>query len=68
MKNMPLRINYKELGLDPDTLNAARIGSGPESVVIYCDPVGSLTHELMQKALNFPNADNYSFFFVVTIN
>lgn len=65
IRKYALSIDYKRLGLDPETLNSARIGTGPLQVVIYADPLSDTTHELMQEAISLPDPENYSFYFVI---
>lgn len=65
IKKYALSIDYKRLGLDPETLNSARIGTGPLQVVIYADPLSDTTHELMEEAITLPDLENYSFYFVI---
>ena len=59
------KTDYRRLGLDPESLNSARIGSGPINIVLYVDPASQITHDLMTAAMKLPDLENYSFYFVV---
>lgn len=65
IRQYAFKTDYRRLGLDPETLNSARIGSGPLNVVIYADPLSDKTHQLMTEAMELPDLNNYSFYFVM---
>lgn len=65
IRQYAFKTDYRRLGLDPETLNSARIGSGPLNVVIYADPLSEKTHQLMTEAMELPDLENYSFYFVM---
>lgn len=64
IRQYAFKTDYRRLELDPESLNSARIDSGPLNVVIYADPLSDKTHQLMTEAMELPDLENYSFYFV----
>lgn len=64
IKNYALKANLRKLSIDPDTLSSARIGNGEKEAVFFVDAGSSLTHELIDLVNDFPEKDDYTFYFV----
>lgn len=65
IKNYAFKIDYSLLGLDPETLNTAKIGNGPLKVIVYVDPLSENTRKIMSEVMELPDLENYSFYFVI---
>lgn len=66
IKNYALKANLQKLDVDPDTLSSARIGNGEKEAIFFVDAASSVTTELIDLVNDFPEKDDYTFYFVPT--
>ena len=60
-----MRVDYRMLKLDPDSLSSTRLGDGRRSVVIYVDPASNLTSQVLAEIMKYPDRKDFTFWFVV---
>lgn len=65
VRNYALKTNYNALELDPDTLSTARIGNGAKMVVVYVDASSTVTHDIIEQLMRYPEKDEYTFYLAV---
>jgi thiol:disulfide interchange protein DsbC len=63
MRDIADRFRLRDMNVDIDAMNVAKLGTGPKEVVVFVDPQCSACHQLMEDAKALK--DEYTFKFVV---
>ena len=68
VRNYAMRLNYEQMGIDPDEMNSVSIGHGKDKVVIWVAPTSPYTKKIMEEAIALAQSEEgerYTFYFVV---
>ncbi|NMU88035.1 thioredoxin fold domain-containing protein, partial [Vibrio parahaemolyticus] len=63
MRDVADRFRLRDMNVDIDAMNVAKLGTGPKEVVVFVDPQCGACHQLMEEAKALK--DEYTFKFVV---